>query len=77
LTRASWTPRSSGYACGYDWAVEKGTLVFIEGDLLTLWSKPSGVKTHRSECEGALTPVFSKDRSRFIGLWCGTENCRS
>jgi hypothetical protein len=64
---ASW--RGSGYACGYQWAVEKGTLVFIEGDLLTFWSKTSGATTHQqSECAGALTPEFARDRSRFIGL---------
>ena len=65
-TLATW--RSSGFACGYQWSWEKDALVFIEGDLLTFWNQQTGVKSHRSECEGALQPIFSADRSRMIGL---------
>jgi hypothetical protein len=65
-TLATW--RASGYACGYQWLWEDGTLAFLEGDLLTFWSKGSGAKTHSSKCAGPLEPILSADRSRFIGL---------
>jgi WD40 repeat protein len=72
---ASW--RGSGLGCGYEWAWHEGKLVFIEGTLLTFWSKASGAHTVASECQGALTPIFTKDRSRVIaldGIWNATTH---
>jgi hypothetical protein len=63
---ATW--RASGYACAYQWAWESGTLAFLEGDRLTFWSKDPGTRTLSSQCEGALKPIFSADRTRFLGL---------
>jgi hypothetical protein len=68
---AAW--RGSGYGCGYHWAWEKGTLVFVEGDLLTFWKAGVGATTHHVEdCADAAPPRFSRDRTRFValnGIW--------
>jgi hypothetical protein len=64
---ASW--RASGYACGYQWLWQRGTLVFAEGDLLTFWSKRSGARTVHADCD---TPRLNRDRSAVLvanGLW--------
>ena len=65
-TLASW--RASGFACGYQWGWQDGTLAFLEGDRFTFWSGGGGAKTHSSQCAGTLKPIFSADRTRVLGL---------
>jgi hypothetical protein len=65
-TLATW--RASGYACGYQWAWQDGTLTFLEGDRFTFWSTGGGAKTHLSQCAGTLKPIFTADRTRVLGL---------
>jgi len=63
---ATWP--ASGYACGDEWIWRGGELIFIEGSLITFWSKQRGKTTHARECGGALRPLLSADGKRFVGL---------